>query len=235
MKLPVVVIACQVFQHLIEKYLPEEQRSEIRFLDYGLHQVPKHLRSEIQEQIDRIEAPSLIILAFGLCGNGLDKIQAGKHILVIPRTDDCIAIFLGSYAAYQEQFQSQPGTYYLTKGWLESGSNPLEEYKKLLPKYGQEKSQLIMDLQYQHYKRLLFVAHNQQDLEKYRPQAQEVAKFCEQWGIQYGELRGSEDYVKNLVEYSYLLANHNENDFSGDDFIIVPPGGELKQELFFRF
>jgi len=63
-----------------------------------------------------------------LCGNGLNGIRAGQHILLIPRADDCIAILLGSYQVYKQEFQSAPGTYYLSKGWLESGSNPLSEY-----------------------------------------------------------------------------------------------------------
>ena len=29
-----------------------------------------------------------------------------------------------------------PGTYYLTKGWLESGSHPLKEYQEYSAKYG---------------------------------------------------------------------------------------------------
>ena len=121
----VVLLACAVFKNLLENLLPDELAAEVNFLDYGLHSIPSNLKIAVQECLDAIEEPSLVVLGYGLCGNGLDGIQAGKHTLLIPRADDCIAIFLGSYAAYRREFDENPGTYYLTKGWIESGSDPL--------------------------------------------------------------------------------------------------------------
>ena len=226
--LPIVVIACQVFQHLLEVRLPPELTRTVTFLDYGLHSVPRKLTQKVQELIDSLEEPSLVVLGYGLCGNGLNGIRAGRHTLLIPRADDCIAILLGSYHAYQQEFQSSPGTYYLSKGWLESGSNPLSEYQKYVERYGSEQANWIMDQQYQNYKRLVFVAHNPEDLERYRPQAEEVARFCQRWGMRYEEILGSEDYVNHLVETATAL------DKAGEDFLVIPPGGELNQSQFIR-
>ena len=64
------------------------------------------------------------MLAYGMCGNGLKGIRAGIHTLLMPRTEDCIAIFLGSNEAYRTEFLEHPGTYYLTGGWFEAGSDP---------------------------------------------------------------------------------------------------------------
>jgi hypothetical protein len=225
---PIVFLACQVFQHLIEAHLPADLAQSITYLDYGLHRIPRNLKTYIQEQIDIIEEPSLVVLGYGLCGNGLDGIQAGKHILLIPRADDCIAILLGSYAAYQKEFQTTPGTYYLSKGWLESGSNPLSEYKVYVERYGKEQADWLMDVQYRNYKRLVFVAHNLGDLEKYRPQAEEVAQFCQRWGMHYEEIIGSEDYTRRLIEVAASL------ELADEDFLVVPPGGELEQAQFIR-
>ena len=225
---PVVVIACKVFQNFIEAYLPERLAGEITFLDYGLHAVPRKLKSTLQEQIEAVSEPSLIVLGYGLCGNGLHGIKAGPHTLLVPRTDDCIAIFLGSYAAYQREFNDTPGTYYLTKGWLESGSNPLVEYQKYVEKYGERQARWLMDTQYQHYRRLALVAHQPGDLEKYRPLAIEVAEYCAQWGVGYEEILGSDAYLERLGQVAQAL------ELAGDDFVVVPPGGELKQSHFLR-
>jgi hypothetical protein len=226
--LPVVFLACQVFQHLIETHLPAGLAQSITFLDYGLHRIPRNLRNFVQEQIDQIEDPSLVVLGYGLCGNGMDGIRSGKHILLIPRADDCIAILLGSYEAYQREFHSTPGTYYLSKGWLESGSNPLKEYQGYVERYGVEQADWLMDEQYRNYKRLVFVAHNQDDLEHYRPQAQEVARFCQRWDMRYEEIIGSDDYTRQLIDIAASLEQ------ASDDFIVIPPGGELKQSQFIR-
>jgi hypothetical protein len=227
-KRPVVVIACKVFQGLLENYLPANLKDEVTFLDYGLHQVPKKLTEAVQETIDDINEPSRILLGYGLCGNGLNGIQAREHTLLIPRADDCIAILLGSYQAYLKAFNDNPGTYYLTKGWLESGSDPLKQYQQTVEKYGLETGLWIMDQQYMHYKRLVLVAHTQEDLETYRPRALKVAKFCERWGMQYEEVLGSDAYIRELVGASTTLSESN------DQFLIIPPGGVIQQSQFLR-
>ena len=227
--LPVVVIACKVFQNFIEAYLPDDLAGEITFLDYGLHAVPRNLKNMLQAQIDSISESSLVVLGYGLCGNGLHGIKAGVHTLLAPRTDDCIAVFLGSYAAYQKEFNDAPGTYYLSKGWLESGSNPLVEYRKYVEKYGESQAQWLMDTQYRNYRRLALVAHEPGDLEKYRPLAREVAEYCAQWGVRYEEILGSDEYVRRLGQVAQAL------DLAGEDFVVVPPGGELKQNQFMRW
>lgn len=235
--LPIVVIACKVFQSLIAEHLSENPSADpaqsrvkqVTFMDYGLHRVPSNLTWTLQAAIDSVEEPSLVILGYGLCGNGLDGIKAGKHILLIPRADDCIAILLGSYRKYIHEFEETPGTYYLTKGWLESGSNPLQEYQEYVEKYGQESATWIMDQQYRHYERLVFVAHNQEDFEKYRPQAKEVARYCERWGMRYEEILGSDGYVRRLIEVAAELDKANY-----DDFVVIPPGGEIRQSQFIR-
>jgi hypothetical protein len=225
---PVVVVACQVFQSLLQEILPKDLVERLTFMDYGLHRVPSNLTWSVQEVIDSIDQPSLVVLGYGLCGNGLDGIKAGKHTLLVPRADDCIAILLGSYKKYIQEFEAYPGTYYLTKGWLESGSNPLQEYQEYKEKYGEESATWIMDQQYQHYERLVYVAHSQEDLEKYRPQALEVAEYCQRWGMRYEEILGSDIFVRRLIEVAATL------DKADDDFVVIPPGGEIRQSQFIR-
>ncbi|HEX6304731.1 MAG TPA: DUF1638 domain-containing protein [Anaerolineales bacterium] len=226
--MPIIVVACKVFQSLLTDLMPPDLAKQIHFMDYGLHRVPSNLTWSVQEVIDSIEEPSLVMLGYGLCGNGLDRIKAGKQTLLIPRADDCIAILLGSYKKYIQMFEEEPGTYYLTKGWLESGSNPLQEYEEYVEKYGQESAEWVMDQQYQHYERLVFVAHSQEDLEKYRPQALEVARYCERWDMRYEEVLGSDIFVRRLIE----IASTPEK--ADDDFVIIPPGGEIRQAQFIR-
>jgi hypothetical protein len=225
---PVVVIACKVFQDLLEHFLPTDVASRVTFLDYGLHEFPEVLNKTVQEQIDGIAEPSRILLGYGLCGNGLRGIQAGRHTLFIPRADDCIAILLGSYQAYLKVFSENPGTYYLTKGWLESGSDPLKEFQHMTEKYGAETAAWVMDQQYTNYTRLVLVAHTQEDLETYRPRALEVAEYCKRWGMEYAEVRGSDAYVRDLVRAVHTLSESDEQ------FLVIPPGESIEQSQFLR-
>ncbi len=84
----------------------------------------------------------------------------------------------------------------------------------------------IMDQQYKHYERLALVGHSQRDLESCRPRAQEVARYCRQWGMRYEELLGSDEYVRRLVDVSEV------SDSEDKDFVIIPPGGEIRLEQF---
>lgn len=227
-KLPVVILACQVMESMLEDLLPEGLASEVTYFDYGLHRLPSKMTWTLQDAIDSIEQPSLIVLGYGLCGNGLNGIKARHHTLLIPRVDDCIAMLLGSHQAYMREFESTPGTYYLSKGWLESGSHPLKEHKEYAEKYGEEDAEWIMNEQYQHYERLAFVAHNQEDLDKYRPEAKEVAEYCQRWGFRYEEILGSDAFIRRLVEVAAAL------DKADDNFVVVPPGGEISQNQFIR-
>jgi hypothetical protein len=99
-KRPIVVVACQVFQDLFVRFATLSEVQKFIFLDYGLHCVPRKLNQVVQETVDSLVEPSLIVLGYGLCGNGLHGIRAGKHTLLISRSDDCVAILLGSYARY---------------------------------------------------------------------------------------------------------------------------------------
>jgi hypothetical protein len=148
--------------------------------------------------------------------------------------DDCIAMLLGSRSAYLREFEAVPGTYYLSKGWLESGSHPLKEYLEYVPKYGEKEAMWIMDQQYQHYERLVMVAHTQEDLEAYRSQALEVASFCARWDMRYEERLGSDGYVRTLAELLTRAAREGTImlNGAGKDFLVIPPGGEIQQEAF---
>jgi hypothetical protein len=234
---PIVIIACKVFQKLLEASLPIELKADVTYLDYGLHIVPKNLTKEVQLSIDQIKAPSTVILGYGLCGNGLVGINSGIHTLIIPKSDDCIAILMGSYDDYREEFDREPGTYYLTKGWLEAGSNPLQEYLGYVEKYGLEKADLIMDLQYKNYTRLMFVAQTKEDFVHYREQVIEIAEFCKRWGMRYEEKLGSDRFIRDLISIAKKNGSFGQQfvDYSlGKDFVIVYPNSEIEQKYFLR-
>ncbi|NIQ39270.1 MAG: DUF1638 domain-containing protein [Proteobacteria bacterium] len=227
-RLPIVVIACRVLQDMFEPLVSKDLHVKTQYMDYGLHRVPKKMTHVLQAELDQIKEPSLVVLGYGLCGNGLDGIEAGPHTLLIPRTDDCIALLLGSYEAYIREFQSVPGTFYLSKGWIECGSHPLKEYERLVEEYGEKEADWLMDAQYKNYERLCFVAHNDADLKRYRPQAYEVARFCERWNFRYEELSGSDEYIRQLLSVTTDLSKADGN------FVVVHPGETVLQRFFIR-
>src|SRR3974377_61747 len=117
-----IVIACRVMRELLETMLGKDMPRV--YMDILLHNTPKKLAAALQAEIDAIAEPSNIIIGYGLCGNGLVGVNARDHTLIIPRTHDCVAIFLGSHQRYVQRFFSTPTTYYLPRGRLAGTPHP---------------------------------------------------------------------------------------------------------------
>jgi hypothetical protein len=225
---PVRVLACPVLPDLIEPRLAGGETSAL-YMDYGLHVMPKRMAPCLQAELDALEVPSLVLLGYGLCGNGLEGLEAGRHTLVIPRADDCITILLGSHQAYARAQQEHPGTYYLTRGWLEVGAHPLAEYQSLIERFGQESADHVLDTLFGNYTRLCLLASTPAELSECRTEAREVADFCSRrWGMSYEERIGSDTLLCALLEAPHSM------DALGEDFVVVPPGGRVKLQMFSR-
>ena len=122
--IPVVVIACRVFENWLEHLLPEELTKDITFFDYALHEVPKKLRETLQNSIDSIEQPSLIVLGYGLCGNGLNDIQAGNIPCSFRAPTSALPSSWAHIKLISQEIDSGPSHLLPFKGWLEGGSSP---------------------------------------------------------------------------------------------------------------
>jgi len=225
---PVTVLACPVLRDLVEPRLAGSGTSVV-YLDYGLHVLPKRMAPCLQQQLDALEEPHLVLVGYGLCGNGLDGLEAGRHTLVIPRVDDCITILLGSREAYAQAQQDHPGTYYLTRGWLEVGAHPLGEYQSLVERFGRENADHVLDALFGRYTRLCLLASTDADLTACRAEARRIADFCSRrWGMSYEERIGSDALIGGL------LAAPHRMDALGEDFVVIPPGGRVTLQMFLR-
>jgi hypothetical protein len=224
---PTIIIACRVMQELLETMLPKDMPRV--YMDILLHNTPKKLAAALQEKIDAVAESSNIIIGYGLCGNGLVGVNARSHTLVIPRTHDCVAIFLGSHQRYVQRFYANPNTYYLTRGWLEANDEPLSDYRDYLRDYDQDTADYLVDMKYRHYRRLCMVGFSQQELDECRPMSQKVAEFCSaRWGMTYEEILGSTALLEELLRIAAKIDRENS------EFVVVLPGGEISADMFHR-
>ncbi len=223
---PVVVISCFVLEQMLRRLLPATLAERAVFLDYALHVRPNLLLEKLQQMLDELPCPSIVVLGYGLCGNGTAGLRSGRHTLILPRTDDCIAILLGSREKYANEFTVSPGTYYLTKGWLESASNPLVQFQEYQKQYDEETAWWLMDQQYANYRRLAFVAHSETEIEECRPQVRAIADFCRRWNMEYEEIIGTDAFVRRLV------AAGLGQEPAGNDLLVIAPGGVITQDMF---
>jgi len=211
------VIACAT---VIEEMLPLLPPGvEHQVLDFGLHVNPESLKRALQDAIDA-SAPQTdtIVLGYGLCSQAVVGLRANGCTLVVPRVDDCIAIFLGSGAAYRQQHHVEPGTYYLTKGWIEAGDGPFAEHDRLVVRYGQEKAAWVTQQMLKNYTRLVLINTGQYELEHYRAYARRTAA---RFGLRYEEIPGSTTLIRKMVYGPW-----------DDEFVVVPPGQTIRYEDF---
>jgi len=203
------VIACATVIEEMLPFLTNDVPYEI--LDFGLHIQPAELKMALQAKIDQAsQNVDVILLGYGLCSMAIVGLKATTATLVIPRVADCIALFLGSDAAYKQQTQKEPGTYYLTKGWIEAGDGPFEEHKKLIAKFGEDKAHRLTQLILKNYKRLGFINTGQVDIERYRTYARDTA---DKFGLHYEEIKGSPALVKKMINGPW-----------DEEFLVISPG-----------
>jgi hypothetical protein len=203
------VIACATVIEEMLPYLPAGMAHEV--LDFGLHLKPENLKRVLQEAIDAsCKNYSTLMMGYGLCSMAVVGLNSRGCTLVIPRVDDCIAIFLGSRQAYSEQSKKEPGSYYLTKGWIEVADSPFDEYERLIEKYGQEKADWLMKTMLKNYTRLVYINTGRGDNQPYIEYARSTAQ---RFNLRYEEIQGSNELVLKMLTGPW-----------DDDFLVVPPG-----------
>jgi len=213
-----LVMACATVIEEMMPILPDGMHHQV--LDFGLHVFPEKLRATLQAEIDAVsEDIETILLGYGLCSQAVIGITARKATLVVPRVDDCIAIFLGSRDAYSSQNRVEPGTYYLTKGWIEVGDTPFTEYDKMVERLGQARADRVQKIMLRNYTRLALINTGQYELDRYRDYTRQTA---ERFGLHYEEIEGSNALVKKMIEGKW-----------DDDFVVVKPGEMIRYNHFF--
>jgi hypothetical protein len=196
------------------------QGAECETLDFGLHVNPEKLKKTLQEKIDASEKGT-ILLGYGLCSRAVVGLRSETCSLVVPRVDDCISIFLGSREAYLRQMKAEPGTYYLTKGWIEAGDNLFGSYHQMVERYGPEQAERLIKRMLQNYTRLVFINTGKYQVEHYREYSKQMAS---RYDLRFEEITGSPTLVAEMINGPW-----------DGDFVVVPPGQAISYEDFYPF
>ena len=129
------VIACATVMKEMLPLIPPGM--SFQMLKAGLHVNPEKLKKTLQQSIDLSEPTAeVILLGYGLCSLAVVGLMSEKRTLILPRVDDCTAIFLGSAAEYTRQLSSVPGSIYMSRGWIEA-EGPLFEYDDMVKRSGE--------------------------------------------------------------------------------------------------
>lgn len=228
------VLCCEVFTRELESIAAVCPNSlDIEFLPKGLHDLGQEkMLARMQKVVDESSGKGFdaILLVYGLCNNGTSGLVARDTTLVLPRAHDCITLFLGGRTKYTEQFNSHPGTYYRTTGWIEhesadgAGDETIQQklglfmkYEELVEKYGEDNAKYIQETMgsgVEHYDRIAFI----------RMGVPGEGPFIEQSKQEAVE----KGWQFELVEGSMTLLERLAAGVWNADFLIVDPGQAIK-------
>lgn len=213
----VTIIGCEVLRDEIAAVADD---LPVELVSGHLHFHHDQLRKELADRIARVPEGHTIVLAYGRCALGGGCLDAGPHRLVIPAIDNCVALMMGSGAAYRREVRRRPGTLYYTRGWTEGMDDPYRMYVQAVERLGKEAARRWAGLLFANYSRVALVETDSLPSEQAREYARRVASAS---GRPLETIAGSLDLLDRLV--------HGPWD---EDFVVIEPGGALDDSVFWR-
>ena len=208
---------------------------DVTMLRLGLHRSPADLQMRLQQEIDASSGQGydVIAMVYGLCGKATNGITARDIPIVVPRAHDCITLFLGGRARYNEQHEKAPGTYWYSLDYIERGSldgtltalgatgvdttwNIEDEYDRYVAKYGKDNADYLMEVMgawRSHYNRAAFIDMGVGENENVENKAREEAT---RRGWTFERVAGDMVLVRQLLNGQW-----------SDDFLVLKPGQRL--------
>ena len=229
------LIACEIlFREFCAAVARSPHRIDLEFLPKGLHDIGKvGMQARLQEAIDAVDQDKYdaILLGYALCSNGLVGLAPRRVPLVVPRAHDCITLFLGDKDRYLRYFQSHPGVYFKTSGWIERG-NELEQYRpesiqqksgmswsyeELVAKYGEDNARFLYDQlcdMTRNYSQYTFIRMGIEPDDRFERHARDEASAR---GWKFEILEGDMRLVDHLVGGRW----------DAEQFLVVQPGERI--------
>jgi hypothetical protein len=202
---------------------------DVELYQIGLHREPGDLRARLQARIDAAGEGDwdAVVMAYGLCGQSTAGLVARGIPLVLPRAHDCITLYLGSRARYQQQFTEHPGTYWYTLDYRERAAGRVSlsadvdalgqaTYEEYVAKYGPDNAEYLMQVMgawEAHYDRAAFIDMGVGDPSAIEAQTRQDAA---QKGWRFERLAGDMILLRRLLEGDWA-----------QDFVVLQPGQQV--------
>lgn len=207
-----VIIACDTLEDELKGLLAELGRPyPVTWLEAGLHNRPEKLRAQVNEALAGLDCRR-VIMALGHCGGACAGLKAGPAEVVLPRTDDCLSLLMGS----MERRHACAATYFLTAGWLRSPECLPLAFARDSAKFGPARALRLYKAMLKNYKKLGFVETGAYDV---AAEEAKMAPLANQLGLPMGRLAGDGAWLRRLIT----------GPWDGPGFLVVKPHGELTE------
>lgn len=125
------IISCGALYGEVNELVMPRDDWDVEFLPQGLHDKPDSsvMRRRIQDKIDELESKTdynQIVLGYGFCGGGVEGLSTSGAKLIVPKVHDCIPLLAGDKNLKGNM--AEPGTFYLSRGWIDCSSDAYKEH-----------------------------------------------------------------------------------------------------------
>ena len=229
------IIGCRVLTRELSALIADcENDIDVTWLPQGMHDTPVILHDYLEEKLNELSLqiekkqqrrkPDFIVLGYGLCSKSIVGLAAKDIPLVVPRTDDCIAIFLGSQKRYLKYFREYQGTFWLNSRWVTEIPDLDEDYDEVLrqeymEQYDDEDTvDYLMEMHNESLRNYRYVGYIGTDTYRDDKERAKAQAFAARKGFTFFEKAGDGRMLKAMVN----------GDFNEEDFLIVPPGYRIE-------
>ncbi len=226
------IIACRIFARELSYLAAQsDHQVDITWVGRGLHNTPEKLCTRLCGAVDGLydqlasgeleHRPDYIVLGYGLCSRAVVGIRCRDIPIVVPRTDDCIALFMGSQERYLREFSEAKGAYWLNSGWIERSARLFDgddmkrrRWMEYAEKFGEDNADYLIEIESsweKNYSTLGYIHSEVHDSDAYMQRALEEAG---RKGWRLRELQGD----------LRLLRMMTDGTWNDREFLILRPG-----------
>ena len=229
------ILACRILTRELS-YLASQSDNQvdITWVARGLHNKPDNLRGHLIKTLDDLyrqladgeleRRPDYIVLGYGLCSNAVVGVQCRDIPIVVPRTDDCIALFMGSQQRYLSEFHQVSGAYWLNSGWIEQSARLINgddmrrrRWLEYAEKFGEDNADYLIEIESsweKNYSTLGYIHSSVYDTQK---NLQAARKEADEKGWT----------LKEVDDNLRLLRMMVNGDWNDTEFLILKPGERI--------
>ena len=212
------MLACMPIGDEVDAAIKESGNEiPVLYMPSGTHDQPEKMNKTLQRIIDSLTDIDYLLLPMGRCGNATVGLRSDRFSLVLPRCEDCVNLLLSKDSLKVDR---PKGCMFFSRGWVSSNRSPQMDYERTCRKYGKEQGDMITQMIYGGYRWFGLMDTGRYPLDMVQEALTPLANAIP---VDFKVLEAPCGVLKKMARLEF-----------DDDFVIVPPGEVVTEEMLER-